>query len=46
MRRRGPLHHVVLVHGEPSAQDAMKACLVERGFPSIHVPARGDIITV
>jgi len=46
MRRRGPLRHVVLVHGEPAAQDAMKACLIERGFPTVHVPARGEILTV
>ena len=35
---------VVLVHGEPRAQDALALKLRERDFPSIHVPARGDLI--
>jgi metallo-beta-lactamase family protein len=46
VRQRGPLRDVVLVHGEPRAQAALKSRLVDRGFPTVHVPARGDIIAV
>jgi metallo-beta-lactamase family protein len=40
-RRRGPLRRVVLVHGEPPAQDALAKILAERGFPTIDVPEPG-----
>jgi metallo-beta-lactamase family protein len=44
VRERGPLRDVVLVHGEPAAQDALKAQLTERGFPSVLIPTRGDLL--
>ena len=44
VRERGKLHQVVLVHGEPPAQDALKALLGERGFPTVTVPSPGDKI--
>jgi metallo-beta-lactamase family protein len=42
VRRRGPLQRLVLVHGDPPAQDALKQALGERGFPTVDVPATGD----
>lgn len=44
LRERGPLRDVVLVHGEPAAQDALKEQLDARGFPSVHIPSRGDLL--
>lgn len=44
MQQRGPLSDVVLVHGEPGAQSVLEAQLRERGFSSIHVPARGQVL--
>jgi Cft2 family RNA processing exonuclease len=41
---QGQLRTIVLVHGERGAQDALKAKLVERGFPTVHVPASGDML--
>jgi metallo-beta-lactamase family protein len=41
---QGPLRNIVLVHGERGAQDALKAKLIERGFPTVHVPASGDVL--
>jgi metallo-beta-lactamase family protein len=42
VRRRGPLRRVVLVHGEPRAQEVLAAELVARGFPDVHSPGPGD----
>jgi metallo-beta-lactamase family protein len=42
VRARGPLREVVLVHGEPKAQTALRDALYARSFPTVHVPARGD----
>lgn len=44
VRERGPLRDVVLVHGEPAAQDTLKSELEALGFPSIHIPTRGDML--
>lgn len=44
MRQRGPLNDVILVHGEPGPQEALRAMLDERGFSSVRVPAPGDIL--
>ena len=44
VRHRGPLRHVVLVHGEPSAQRALRAELDARQFLDIRVPSAGDVI--
>jgi len=41
VRARGPLRQVVLVHGEPAAEDALAAALDKRGFPQVAVPERG-----
>lgn len=41
---QGPLRSVVLVHGEPHAQQALRDRLTERGFPTVHLPAMGDVI--
>jgi metallo-beta-lactamase family protein len=46
IRERGPLRHVVLVHGEPPAQHALAAKLEERGFPTVRSPKPGEIITL
>jgi metallo-beta-lactamase family protein len=40
-RLRGPLRRVVLVHGEPPAQDAFAELLATRGFPTVDVPEPG-----
>jgi metallo-beta-lactamase family protein len=45
-RDRGPLRNVMLVHGEPQAQRTLKDALSKEGFPSVHVPAQGETITV
>jgi metallo-beta-lactamase family protein len=42
VRRRGPLRRIVLVHGEPRAQDALTAALFARGFPTVDVPIPGQ----
>jgi metallo-beta-lactamase family protein len=44
LRERGPLRQVVLVHGEPKAQAALRAELEQRRFPTIRVPAPMDRI--
>jgi metallo-beta-lactamase family protein len=44
VRARGALHDVVLVHGEPAAQSALKQSLTERGFASVRVPSSLDIM--
>jgi metallo-beta-lactamase family protein len=42
VRDRGPLRRVVLVHGEPPAQDAFAHLLSTRGFPTVDVPLPGE----
>jgi metallo-beta-lactamase family protein len=42
VRDRGPLRRVLLVHGEPQAQEALARELEARGFPSVHAPAPGE----
>ena len=42
VRDRGPLRQVLLVHGEPPAQQALARGLAARGFPSVHAPAAGE----
>lgn len=44
VRARGALRDVVLVHGEPAAQSALKQGLTERGFASVRVPSSLDIM--
>jgi metallo-beta-lactamase family protein len=44
LRERGPLRGIALVHGEPTAQDALRDELLARGFPTVHVPERGERI--
>ena len=44
VRERGKLHQVVLVHGEPPAQDTLKAKLGELGFPTVVTPVPGEKI--
>ena len=46
VREAGPLRHVALVHGEDHPRNTLKALLEERGFPSVHTPARGDRLDV
>jgi metallo-beta-lactamase family protein len=41
-RDKGPLRRVILVHGEPPAQDAFSNLLRERGFPTVDVPEPGE----
>jgi metallo-beta-lactamase family protein len=42
VRRQGPLRRVILVHGEPHAQEALTRELLARGFPTVDVPAPGQ----
>ncbi|MBN2575857.1 MAG: MBL fold metallo-hydrolase [Deltaproteobacteria bacterium] len=44
VRERGKLHQVVLVHGEPPAQDALMGKLAELGFPTVIAPVPGEKI--
>jgi metallo-beta-lactamase family protein len=46
VRDRGSLREVFLVHGEPQAQEALERLLTERGFPTVRVPAQGEIARV
>jgi metallo-beta-lactamase family protein len=46
LRTRGPLRQVILVHGEPRAQDALRAQLDQRGFPNVVAPESGQIVQV
>ena len=41
-RRR--LKKTFLVHGHPDRQEALRAALVEEGYPDVTIPARGDSI--
>jgi metallo-beta-lactamase family protein len=41
-REQGPLRKVVLVHGEPRAQQAFTKTLTTNGFPDVTIPAQGD----
>jgi metallo-beta-lactamase family protein len=41
-RRRGPLRRIILVHGEPRAQDSLSGALLARGFPTVDVPTSGQ----
>jgi metallo-beta-lactamase family protein len=43
-RDRGPLRRIVLVHGEPTAQEVLRDALIEREFAVVDVPAPGDRI--
>jgi metallo-beta-lactamase family protein len=40
-RDRGKLRDIMLVHGEPKAQDVLRGKLLDKGFPSVRVPAPG-----
>lgn len=44
VRERGKLRAIALVHGEPKSQEALRALLEERHFPTVHIPARGESI--
>lgn len=45
-RAKGPLRHVVLVHGELAAQRDLAGELTSRGFPSVHIPGPGEALVV
>jgi metallo-beta-lactamase family protein len=40
--QRGPLRRVILVHGEPPAQEALSRSLLAAGLPAPFAPAPGD----
>ena len=42
VRDRGPLRRVILVHGEPRAQEVLTRELEARGFPTVDAPAPGE----
>jgi metallo-beta-lactamase family protein len=44
VRQRGKLRQVILVHGEPPAQQALAGILARRGFPEAQAPKPGDRI--
>lgn len=44
LRRRGPLRHVLLVHGEEPAIRSLQTELGTRDFPSVYVPERGQVL--
>jgi metallo-beta-lactamase family protein len=44
VRKRGRLQRVILVHGEPEAQEVLAGELDGRGFPTVNVPAPGERI--
>ena len=44
VRRRGSLREVALVHGEATAQEALRTLLLERGFTSVRIPGPGEVM--
>jgi metallo-beta-lactamase family protein len=46
VRKKGKLHQIFLVHGEPQAQSALEAELTKRGFTSVHAPYPGERIRI
>ncbi len=44
VRARGPLREVILVHGEPAAQQVLARGLAERHFPTVRCPAPGEVL--
>jgi metallo-beta-lactamase family protein len=42
VRDQGKLHQIVLVHGEPPAQNTLVAKLGEQGFPTVIAPSPGE----
>ena len=46
VRRRGKLRQVILVHGEPPAQQALAGLLERRGFPTVRAPGVGERLRV
>jgi metallo-beta-lactamase family protein len=45
-RQRGPLRHVILVHGEPRAQAGLAAALAAADFPDVRTPAPQEILSI
>jgi metallo-beta-lactamase family protein len=45
-RQNGPLRDVVLVHGETTAMNALDAKLKSAAFGSVHIPKKGDKLTL
>jgi metallo-beta-lactamase family protein len=45
-RKLGPLRRVILVHGEPRAQEALGRELYGRGFPTVETPAPGTTLVL
>ena len=46
LKARGHLKKIAMVHGEPKAQDALKAKLRENGMSDVHAPAPGESLEV
>jgi metallo-beta-lactamase family protein len=46
VRDAGPLHDVILVHGETPAQEALAGLLRGRGFPRVDIPEPGARIAL
>ncbi len=44
VRAQGPLEQIILVHGEPSAQQVLKAKLQEDRFQCIEIPGPGAVL--
>jgi metallo-beta-lactamase family protein len=45
-RKNGPLRDVVLVHGEKKAMNALEAKLKNANFSAVHIPQKGDKLTL
>ena len=46
LKARGHLKKIAMVHGEPKAQNALKAKLLENGMSDVHAPAPGESLEV
>ena len=46
LKERGPLGHVLMVHGEPQPQKVLGEKLRSRGIDNVHAPAPGESIEV
>lgn len=46
VRSAGELSEIALVHGEPKAQQVLRALLESKGFRNVRAPARGDKMTI
>jgi hypothetical protein len=45
-REQGALERVILVHGEPPAQDTLRRALEAQEVARVHVPEREEVLRI